>query len=199
MENDSTIDFYNHNANLYYQCTAIVDMSEIANRFLTHVKDAGCIIDIGAGSGRDLKFFSDKGYMAEGIDASEKLCVLAREHSKCQVYCVKIQDWVPEKKYDGIWANASLVHLTCSEIEDFFGKLDDVLNDNGVAYLSFKQGVKTGFDEKGRFFSDFSEEKVQQLIGKSTAIELIDFWKSEDKMKREDFFWINFIVQKAGK
>jgi 2-polyprenyl-3-methyl-5-hydroxy-6-metoxy-1,4-benzoquinol methylase len=54
-------------------------MLETANRFLSFIKDKGTIIDIGAGSGRDMKYFKDKGFKVEGIDASNDLCRLASE------------------------------------------------------------------------------------------------------------------------
>ena len=32
--------------------------------------------------------------------------------------------------------------------------------------------------------------------GKSTAIKIVDMWKTEDKLNRNGFFWINVIAQK---
>jgi cyclopropane fatty-acyl-phospholipid synthase-like methyltransferase len=196
MTNDNTIKYYNKNAKAYYNNTIQVNMLETANRFLSYIKDKGTIIDIGAGSGRDMKYFKDKGFMVEGIDASQDLCRLASEYSGCSVSCVKIQDWIPNKRYDGIWACASLVHLTDFEIEDFIRRLGELLEDNGVAYLSFKKGIPTGYDEKGRYFSDYPEEKVQRILKQSSIIELIDLWESEDKMDRDDFSWVNIFLRK---
>jgi hypothetical protein len=109
---------------------------------------------------------------------------------------VRIQDWIPDKRYDGLWACASLVHLTDFEIENFILRLGELLKDNGVAYLSFKKGIHTGYDEKERFFSDYPEEIVQQIIKRSSIIELIDLWESEDKMNSDDFSWVNIFLRK---
>ena len=74
--------------------TVNVDMSECCERFLKYVVPGGRIIDIGAGSGRDINYFKDRGYVVEGIDASEEMCRLAADYSGAEVNCDSIQDSV---------------------------------------------------------------------------------------------------------
>lgn len=71
---NNTVDYYNDNALEYYNLTIEVDMSPICEKFLQYVRPGGRIIDIGSGSGRDIKYFLSKGYKATGIDASKELC-----------------------------------------------------------------------------------------------------------------------------
>lgn len=177
-ETNKTIDCYNGNAHQYFSNTVNVDMTECCDRFLKFVVPGGRIIDIGAGSGRDIKYFKDKGYIAEGIDASEEMCQLASDYSGAEVLCERIQDWHPQEKYDGIWANASLLHLSFDEIEEFVCWASDYLNPNGVFYISIKKGIQTGCDSNGRFFTDFCEKKVQQIVAKSIAFIVIDSWET---------------------
>lgn len=198
-EKNKTIDYYNSNAAQYFCNTVNVDMSECCDRFLKYVVPGGRIIDIGAGSGRDIKYFKDRGYVVEGIDASEEMCRLAAVYSGTEVTCERIQDWHPQEKYDGIWANASLLHLAFDEIEEFVCRASDYLKPNGVFYISMKKGIQTGCDNNGRFFTDFSEEKVQQIVSKSTAFNVADSWETGDGLSREEFQWINLILKKCDK
>lgn len=195
-EINKTIDYYNSNAAQYFSNTVSVDMSECCDRFLKYVVPGGRIIDIGAGSGRDIKFFKDRGYVVEGIDASEKMCRLAADYSGTEVTSERIQDWHPQEKYDGIWANASLPHLAVDEIEEFICRASDYLKPNGVFYISMKKGIQTGRDNYGRFFTDFSEEKVQQIVSKSTALEIIDIWITDDGLGRNEAKWLNVIIRR---
>lgn len=195
-ETNKTIDYYNSNADQYFSNTVNVDMSECCDRFLKYVVPGGRIIDIGAGSGRDIKYFKDRGYVVEGIDASEKMCRLAADYSDADVSCERIQDWHPKEKYDGIWANASLLHLLFSEIEEFIYRASEYLKPNGVFYISVKKGIQTRCDNNGRFFTDFTEEKVQQIVAKSTALEIIDTWITADGLGRKEAKWLNVIIQK---
>lgn len=198
-ETNTTISYYNNNANQYFNNTINVDMSECCDRFLKYVVPSGKIIDIGAGSGRDIKYFKDRGFVAEGIDASEELCQLATEHTGVEVRCERIQDWLPLKKYDGIWANASLLHLTFDEIGEFISRTSEYLNIGGVVYASMKKGVVTGYDSNGRFFTDFSEEIIQQILAKSTAFEIAEIWETDDRMSRGEFQWLNIILKRIDK
>ncbi len=196
-ETNTTIRYYNRNADKYFNNTVNVDMSECCDRFLKYVVPGGKIIDIGAGSGRDIKYFKDRGYTVDGIDASEEMCRLASSYAGVDVRCVRIQDWYPKRKYDGIWANASMLHLQLTEFEEFACRVSDYLNPNGVFYISMKKGIQTGQDSNGRFFTDFSEEKVQQIVAKSTAFVLVESWETRDGLRREGFRWLNLIFKSA--
>lgn len=194
MDN-TTIDYYDSNAEAYFRDTVKVNMIPVCDRFLKYVKPGGRIVDVGAGSGRDLKYFLDEGYSAEGIDLSQELSKRAVDYSGGKVVCADICDWRPVEKYDGVWANASLLHLPQNEIEKFILRLSDILKPQGVAYISMKSGIEDGYDDSGRYFTDFTEEKVQQIVSKSTALRLIECWRTKDELNRENFEWINCILE----
>lgn len=196
MEENKTIVYYDNRAQQYFESTVNIDMSVNCDRFLHYVKPGGMIIDIGAGSGRDILYFKNKGYRVEGIDAAHEMCRLASEYTGVPVICCKIQEWISDKKYDGIWANASLVHLSLEEVEEFILRVDNLLENRGVVYISLKSGIETGIDVTGRYFTNFTEEKAQQIMSKVTAMKVVDSWKSEDKLQREEIVWINFILRK---
>lgn len=92
-----------------------------------------------------------------------------------------------------------MLHLLFNEIEEFVCQASDYLNPNGVLYISMKTGIQTGCDNNGRFFTDFSEEKVQQIVAKSTAFIVIDSWETGDGLSREGLRWINLILKKREK
>ena len=191
----NTLTYYNKTADSYFATTITIDMSSICNKFLTYLPHEASIIDIGAGSGRELRYFRAAGYEVDGIDASIELCKLATQYSGVEVKCVKLQDWKSDKKYQGVWSNAVLSHLEINEIETFILSLEDILLPKGVAYLSFKTGIQTGVDELGRYFSDISVEQVEQIVAKSERLEIKELWLTNDKMGRDNFRWINVIVQ----
>ena len=67
-ETNKTIDYHNSNAAQYFSNTVNVDMLECCERFLKYVIPGDRIINIGAGSVRDIKYFKDRGYAVEGIE-----------------------------------------------------------------------------------------------------------------------------------
>lgn len=191
---NKTIDYYDENAQEYYRMTVDVDMSVLCDKFLEYVTPGGKIIDVGSGSGRDIKYFLRKGYKATGIDASKELCRISRNQG-LDVEEITIQEWVPKECYDGIWANASLVHIPIDDIEYFFVKAKGCLNDGGVIFASMKVGLVMDYDEKGRFFCVFDEASLMALLQKQPSLQLIDKWYSQDNLARSDFRWLNFIIK----
>ncbi len=195
-ETNKTIDYYNSNADQYFSDTVNVDMTECCDRFLKYVVPGGRIIDIGAGSGRDIKYFKDRGYAVEGIDASEEMCRLAADYSGVVVSCERIQDWQPEEKYDGIWANASLLHLSDVEIISFLDRASSYLINDGIMYFSMKEGMGSKYDDLGRLYTFMSDECLFKMLKNNGKLKTIEKWKSYDKMNR-DLSWINIILKKV--
>lgn len=194
MRVQDTIDYYNEHAQEYYERTVHADVTSNCWRFAKYVRPEGHIVDVGCGSGRDLRYFQQQGFRVEGIDASEELCRLAREYTGANVTSVRIQDWVPEQRYDGIWANASLLHLTIEEIGAFIVRLPDILAENGVAYMSFKSGIHTGVDAEGRYATDMPRATIFDLIYAVPELEILEYWVTGDSLGRGGFDWLNVIV-----
>ena len=189
-----TIDFYNINAISYFNCTIGVDMSDAYNRFIKYMKPQGTIIDIGAGSGRDIKYFMKAGFDVQGIDASEELCRLSAEYTGAIIKCQTIQDWIPHMQYEGVWANASLIHLQKREVEDFINRLSKVLSEEGVLYISLKEGMDEGVDEEGRYFNGLTIDDISLLLSRYQNYSIVENWISEDALLRRDVRWRNVIV-----
>ena len=143
---NSTIDFYNNNADSYYEQTAGVDFSDLYERFLEYVPEGGRIMDVGCGSGRDAGAFCRMGFRAEGLDAAEGLVALAREKQGIDVTVCNMEDWITDKPYDGIWCCAVLVHLEDEQIKKFFNNLRYNLAEGGVLFVSVKIRAVLGIE-----------------------------------------------------
>jgi SAM-dependent methyltransferase len=75
------------------------------------------ILDFGCGPGRDLKAFSALGHIAIGLEGSARFAEMARAYSGCEVWQ---QDFLrldlPQDRFDGVFANASLFHVPRVEL-----------------------------------------------------------------------------------
>ncbi len=58
-----SFEYYNENADKFFNDTVNVDMKEFHQAFLSMVKRGGKILDIGCGSGRDMRGFFRKGVL----------------------------------------------------------------------------------------------------------------------------------------
>ena len=191
---NSTIEYYNKHAEEYFKNTSSVDMTCLYKRFLEYVPVGGRIMDLGCGSGRDVKWFRDHGYQAFGMDASEKLVQKARE-MQIPVAIGRIEEWLAEEPFDGIWCCASLIHLSLEDVKQFFSHLKYNLKPSGVLFISAKSGIMTGYDQKGRYFSNYNPETIKSLVSDNDGLSIETMWYTADELGRSEFNWLNAIIR----
>jgi len=99
------------------------------------------ILDFGCGPGRDLKNFGDFGHDAIGLEGAEKFVEMARTHSGCEVWH---QDFfqldLPQNRFDGVFANASLFHVPRAILPQVLTDLHTTLKPRGVLFSSNPRG-----------------------------------------------------------
>ncbi len=196
MRMNDTLVYYNRNAEDFADSTESVDFHITQNRFLDCVPSEAKILDFGCGSGRDTRYFLEKGYKVEATDGSMELCKLASEYAGIPVKCQLFQELDAVEKYDGIWACASILHLSCKELKDVMRRMSRALKSNGIIYTSFKYGDFEG-ERNGRYFKDFTEESFKLFIETIPELEIIDQWLTGDvRLGRGEEKWLNVLLRK---
>ena len=190
-------EYYEINAKQYAKETFSTDMSEQYTRFLPLLGEQARILDVGSGSGRDACYFQKKGYQVTALEPSKNLCREIRKVFSGKIVCSDIQSYQPEQRLDGIWACASFLHLQEKEVLSFFEKINLCLNDNGIIYLSGKNGIPTGEAADGRFFLEFTEQLIEKILVVNERIKLDQLWYTEDVSRRKNFRWMNIILRKV--
>lgn len=192
---NDTIEYYNQHASEYYKSTIDVDFDQLRRRFVSLLPEGARIIDIGCGSGRDVKAFCDMGYQAIGLDASEELADEARKNLGVEVIVGDMTTWKAQEPFDGIWCCASLLHLREEEANAFFQNLQYNLKPGGILFLSVKEGIETGYDEKGRYMRNYTEQELRSKL-EDADLEVIELNTSEDGLGRDGFRWLNAFGKK---
>lgn len=170
-------------------------MSALHDRFLNAIPEGGIILDAGCGSGRDAKAFKDRGYRIVAFDASSELAAMAGEFLGQPVSVRTFADIDEVALYDGIWACASLLHLTFCEISDALSRLWSALKPGGALYLSFKEGE--GEREKdGRHFTDLDEKTLRCLLESLSNVGDLGFWITSDQRPGRTDIWLNAMVRR---
>ncbi|MCD8110759.1 MAG: class I SAM-dependent methyltransferase, partial [Clostridiales bacterium] len=170
---------------------------EVEDRFLYYLQSRAIILDFGCGSGRDTKYFLEHGFHVDAIDGSEELCRYASVYTGISVKCMLFQELEEYEKYDGIWACASILHVSKRELPDIFRKMISALKPNGIIYISFKYGDFEG-ERNGRYFSDFTEESFLEFLVQFSEMHIIEKWISLDiRPERGDEKWLNLILRKT--
>lgn len=196
---DKTIEYYNQNADMFAQGTRLVDFTVVQERFAKMLPAGSRILDFGCGSGRDTKYFLEKGYRVEATDGSSELCKLASDFTGIEVKEMLFQDLDARGKYEGIWACSSILHLSKRELLPVIRKMCDALKDNGVIYTSFKYGDFEG-ERNGRYFTDFTEDTFDKFIKVIQELTIEEEWITSDvRPGRGEEKWLNLILRKIQK
>ena len=101
------------------------------------------------------------------------------------------------RKYDGIWACSSLLHLSLGELDEVLYRIEKALKPQGILYMSFKYGVFEG-ERNGRYFLDFTEEKLEQLLKKHTSLQQLRNFLTEDVRPDREERWLNLFLKKIN-
>ena len=196
---DKTIEYYNQNADMFAQGTRLVDFTVVQERFAKMLPVDSRILDFGCGSGRDTKYFLEKGYRVEATDGSAELCKLASAFAGIEVKEMLFQDLDVSGKYEGIWACSSILHLSKKELLPVIQKMCDALKDNGVIYTSFKYGDFEG-ERNGRYFTDFTEDTFDKFIKVIPELTIEEEWITSDvRPGIGEEKWLNLILRKIQK
>lgn len=138
-----TIAHYDRTARDFWEGTKDHDVSQNTQALLDAIEGDPpfSILDLGCGPGRDLHTFRSLGHEAVGLEGSRGLVEMARTHSGCQVLH---QDFIamdlPESRFHGVFANASLFHVPSRELPRVLQELAAALKPRGVLFCSNPRG-----------------------------------------------------------
>ena len=193
---DDTLQYYNQHAKAYVDSTRDVEFSQTQERFLQYLKPGARILDFGCGSGRDTKYFRNRGFQVEAVDGSAEFVRIASDYTGINVRRMLFQDLDEVDRYDGIWACSSILHLPFAELEEVLGKMARALRRRGIVYTSFKYGTEEG-GRSGRYFTNMTEAKMAGLLERIPVYDVEEMWVTFDvRPGRGDERWLNMILRK---
>ena len=195
MDYSQTIEYYNNNHQEFTSSTLDVTFSDIQDRFLRRLPKNALILDFGCGTGRDSRYFLQKGYRVEACDGSEEMVKIAERVVGIPVRKMLFSELCEHERYDGIFACASILHVPYKELPDIFLRMEKALKPGGILYVSFKYGRFEGF-RSDRFFTDMDEERLRDILKpKATeGLEILELWITGDvRPGRKEERWLNAL------
>lgn len=195
--NQQTLNYYNAHAQDFVQGTVDVDFHITQDRFLSKLPAGAKILDFGCGSGRDAKYFLERGFAVQATDGSAELCKFASEYTGIKVRQMLFNELDVVDEFDGIWACASILHLAWDELVDVLQRIARAVKAGGVVYTSFKYGQFSG-ERNGRFFTDLDEEGLERLLAKVPQLKVKEMWITGDvRPGRGEEKWLNLLLQRT--
>ena len=172
----------------------------IADYFATSFSLAAKVLDIGCGSGRDLRTLHEMGYAADGIDPCPEF-VESTSSRMCQYGATVEVDSLPSLKsvkdesYDAVLCSAVLMHLPEEQLFDAAFSIRRILHEKGRLLISVPlQGEGTTLESDGRMFNGVSPDQIE-LLFERIGFRLISRWDSDDALGRPDRKWASLLFE----
>jgi 2-polyprenyl-3-methyl-5-hydroxy-6-metoxy-1,4-benzoquinol methylase len=172
-------------------------------KFTSFFRTGASVLDVGCGSGVKSEILEKEGMAVTGIDFSKKMLDIAKRRvPNTDFQLVDLYDLSDfQKKFDGIFAQAVLLHVPKKDVGEIVHSLKEKLNPGGYFYVAVKErrsGEKEeemvkendyGYEYE-RFFSYFTMEEIKNIF---MSEELDIVYESTTHSGRRN--WIQIIGQ----
>ncbi len=194
-----TIGHYDRKASAFWDGTRDHDVSQNHAALLEAIESEPpfCIVDLGCGPGRDLRYFKSLGHEIVGVDGSKELVAMARQLSGCEVLH---QDFraldLPENRFDGVYANASLFHVPSQQLPQVLRELYAALKPNGVLFCSNPRGNNEEGLSGDRFGCFFDLDTWREYVTAAGFIEVKHYYRPPG-LPRHQQPWLATVWRKS--
>jgi cyclopropane fatty-acyl-phospholipid synthase-like methyltransferase len=160
---DETSAFYDGNAAVYASRERRLPATRL-DAFLAALPPGARILELGCGGGQDSAYMLEKGFDVTPTDGSPELARQAEKLIGRPVTVMRFQDLETVDTFDGVWAEASLLHVPRAELPDVFTRIRRALKPGGSLHASFKSGEAEGHDGLGRYYNYPSVDWLSQCL-----------------------------------
>jgi cyclopropane fatty-acyl-phospholipid synthase-like methyltransferase len=145
------------------------------------------LLELGIGPGRDFDILK-KIYDATGSDSSKAfLDSYKQKNKKLDLLKLDAVTIRTSKRFDGIYTNKVLQHLTKRELRKSIKRQKVILNPGGIAFHSFWKGDKTEY-KRGLRFVYYEIEQLEKII--RNHFEILEIKKFTEMEKNDSIYVI---------
>lgn len=193
MTDNQTIAYYSRHAEQLSEQYDAVAPEQMHQDWLKYVPEEGAILDVGAGSGRDARFFAAKNLSVVAVEPAKRLRELAQANS--MNYAIHwLDDCLPklpkvtalQMKFDLILLSAVWMHLPKKDRESAFRRLSSLLKPNGRLVISLRHGP---CEDSRKMFAVSSEELQQFCSQFGLVFHHLHHSHRKDAQKRPAVTW----------
>src|SRR5437899_7607348 len=134
---EATLQFYRGNAEAYARRTFTSRQARLM-AFLAQLPPGASILELGCGAGGDTAEMLARGFDVRPTDGSPEMAGIASEHLGRTVETLLFHDLDEVEIYDGVWANACLLHVPRDEFADILALVWRALKPAGHFFASYK-------------------------------------------------------------
>ncbi len=120
----------------------------------------------------------------------------AHNYTGVDVICEEFLTFSSNKKYDGIYARNSFLHVPKDEFKQSVENMIKSLKPDGILWATMKSGKGEIRDKKGRLFSYYSVDELQKIFSNIEGISVVKIEQYPNESIPDDNPIIEFIIKR---
>ena len=208
-------DYYSRNYLVYHENTFFAGTTPLVRALTARLAPGSHVLDVGCGSGRDLRWLKKQGYAVTGFERSAGLARLARRNAGCKVVEGDFERFdFSSLRVDAVLLSGALVHLPPAAVLPVFqnvvralgradrpdGMTGDVKPDpasgeslcKGLVCVSLKEGHGIRKHPDGRVFYLWQDEDARRLFT-GCGFVVVDFGRSRSRLGTDEI-WLGYVL-----
>lgn len=162
--------------------------SKVRQSFLERLQraEAKTLLELGAGSGKDSKFFQDQGLDVTCVDLSPELVKLCQQKGlNAEVRDFSNLDYAANS-FDAIYAVNSLLHVPKADLPAILESVSTILSPQGLFYMAVWGGPSSekvwSYDsyDPPRFFAFYPDEEIKTILSNYFKIHTFERINNKD-------------------
>jgi SAM-dependent methyltransferase len=170
-------------------------------RFLEELRQQGAnsLLELGAGVGKDSRYFQDQGLDVTALDLSPEMVKLCKEKHLNAFVMDFTQLEFPPETFDAVYAFNALLHTPKKDLANVLTNVRRVLKPKGLFYFGvyggneFEGVWQDDWAEPKRFFAYYTDKSLLEIV--SRMFELVYFHQVAVE-RGADFHFQSFILRK---
>jgi SAM-dependent methyltransferase len=195
MSSEKKEDYYLAQFLEYHEQTFHINPTSFLEPLAKNLKPGAHVLDVGCGSGRDLLWFKNLGFIVTGLERSAELARLARQNVGCEVVEGDFKTfYFPGFQVDAVTLIGALVHVPHDQLASVLALIIQSLRADGYVLITLKEGNGIKTSPEGRVFYLWDHSALTDIFAGLGLIS-VDFSRQVSKIRPDDV-WLGYVLQK---
>jgi SAM-dependent methyltransferase len=194
---DATLRFYDGNAEAYAQ-REITSRKARLGAFLAQLAPGARILELGCGAGGDTAEMLAQGFDVCATDGSPEMAAVASKRLGLPVETLLFHELDEVEAYDGVWANACLLHVPRDQLSHVLSLIWRALKPGGAFFASYKEGEAGGRDALDRYYNYPSQDWLRSTYAQAGDWDALSMERGEVKGFDDKMAEMLFVVARKA-
>jgi SAM-dependent methyltransferase len=194
---EATLQFYRGHAEAYAGREITSRKARLA-AFLARLPKGGRILELGCGAGGDTAEMLAQGFDVRATDGSPEMADVASKRLGRPVETLLFHELDAVEAYDGVWANACLLHVPRDQLAHVLSLIRRALKPGGAFFASYKEGEGAGRDALDRYYNYPSQDWLRATYAEAGNWSALSMERGEVKGFDNEMAAMLFVVARRG-